>query len=115
MAATLGLTIPAIGRCIDKLVAYELIATQGRIVQVLPLEMRDLKLTRSVPAPVSSSTPNVLAIEPVDVPVDEELSRSFEPEARIRLAQLGSRAPQASSVRALARSLARKDRRSSHG
>ena len=115
MSAILGLPIPVIAAAFDKLVTHDLIAVQGRIVQVLPLEDRGAIPSRSPQAPKPSPAPVAEAIDLDDTPIDEDTFRTFESEARSQLAKLGSRVPHESSVRALARSLARQERRSRHG
>lgn len=119
MAKTLGLTSDDIHTALERLERDDLIATKGRVVQVL-------SLPNPASTPVGTSTsvrmagPGVPAAtsgatgEPEklpDQPMDEASIRAFEPQARAQLAQVfGQREVNPSVMRAVATSLARKAR-----
>jgi hypothetical protein len=133
MARILGLEEQVIQEALEKLVANDLIARQGQVVQVLPIPVSKPEITPPTQRPQSRLAPMVnqpakersvvsqSAIshceESETQPLIKECDvQSHLPQARARLARfLGSKAPADSSLRALARSLAIQDRRSSNG
>ena len=129
MARILGLDRRAVQAAIDTLVATDLIACQGQIVQVLPL------VSGTEPKPVLPATPtggpSTRPVVPVeangrddmeehrqpDLPLADAEVRTFLPQALAQLARVygHSRRPADSLALSVARSLAIKDRRERHG
>lgn len=106
----LGLDNEVIQDAFDKLIAADLIARQGQVVQVLPLQNVVDTATESAHRPSSRSTSSVgSAEEGQQANVTEEDTSSYLPRARAEMARfLGRKAPSESAVVALARSLALK-------
>jgi hypothetical protein len=110
MARMLRLTPEAVREAIERLVDANLVASNGRVVQVLPIPDR----TSVVAANRGAVSPRTPAGTPALVPVpervvDEADILKHEPEARAQMSRfLGQRPPKASAVRALAKALALK-------
>lgn len=125
MARVLGLDKEAIHQALDRLVATDLIARQGQIVQVLPIPDQTAVARALLQEPPSRSADTTRALpgsiaspgepEP-SIPIDETEVRSHLQQARAQMARfLGRRLPSESALLALARSLALKARRARCG
>lgn len=130
MSRVLGLAAEVIEESLDKLVAADLIARQGQVIQVLPIPGATAPVVGPAhrPSPRSAisagpgdappaaiSQPVVPPEEPAPPACEPELSedriRACEGQARAQIARFnGHREPSASVVHALARSLALKAR-----
>lgn len=110
MARILMLTPEAVREAIEQLVAANLVASNGRVVQVLPIPDRTPVVTDNGGAASPKTPAGALALVPVpERVVDEADILKHEPEARAQMSRfLGQRAPKASAVRALATALALK-------
>jgi hypothetical protein len=108
MASTLNLSLDAVDTALRTLSAKELIAVNERIVQVLPVPVRDAHQqdAEQTTTPPSGNTVPV----PTKFPqrhVSEDEIRAHETEARARIARFyGTREPSASVVWTLARNIA---------
>lgn len=120
MGRILGLDEEVLQEALGKLVAADLIARQGQIVQVLPVPGSTAPVTALAHRPPSRSgdttTPSprstVLPMEPeTDTLVDDTEAQSYLPQARAQFARfLGRKPPAESALLAVARSLAIKAR-----
>jgi hypothetical protein len=112
-ARLLGLTLDRVEVAIQKLAAADLIATNGRVIQVLPVEstVAGCATVQVSPAMVAP-TPGSTDVEAVEV-AEEEL-QVHEPEARRRLSKMTPR-PSPASVHRVARALAIEARRNRCG
>lgn len=130
MSRVLGLDAEMIHEALDKLVAADLIARQGQVIQVLPIpgvttpvvvpahRPSPWSATSSSPEdtpPAAMPQPVVAPEEPAPPAREPELSadelRACEGQARAQIARFnGHREPSASVVQALSRSLALKAR-----
>lgn len=121
MAKSMGLSSEAVAAALGRLQDEDLIAFNGRVVQVLPLAAAtpatppasDAPLSPSpAPSPVAVCCPSVQAPPPAESVVDEGSIRACEPEALRALAGiLGDRTFNPVVVRALAKSIALRGRR----
>lgn len=121
----LNLTPEDLARALAALIAADLIATNDRIVQVLPVPdscrgqqgdrggaPRGLRKLSDDKAKSRRAAQPKLPLQPMPLEISEDEIRAHEAEARNHIARFyGARKPSASVVRALARSLARKERR----
>ena len=122
MARTLGLALGAVEAAVQKLQDAGLIATNGRVIQVLPLEteVQEQQGNRGVLVAAAATTPaSPPAVDrPQDVELTVELTESEirlqEAEARRRLAKITSRVC-SERVRQVARALALEARRNHRG
>src|SRR5206468_3164095 len=108
MARILRLTPEAVREAVERLVDANLIASNGRIVQVLPVPDRISFATNNGGAIIRKTPAETPAPEPMpEHAIDEADILKHEPEARAQMSRfLGQRAPKASAVRALAKALA---------
>lgn len=108
MARILCLTPEAVQEAVNRLVDENLVASNGRVVQVLPIPDHISGVTSS-PSAISPRAPvGKSTLEPVrERDVDEADILRHEPEARAQMSRfLGRCPPKASAVRALAKALA---------
>lgn len=133
MTRVLGLDAEVIHEALDKLVAADLIARQGQVIQVLPIPEATTTAVvpahrpspRSAASASSGDTPPPAMFQPAAAPekrekpapaapepeLSEDRIRACEGQARAQIARFyGHGEPSASVVRALARSLALKAR-----
>lgn len=114
MAKLLTLTPESLHTALATLIAADLIAATERVVQVLPLpdsqpDRQDPRLTK--PTAPTETIPPTTPPAPTEADVSDELARAHEAQARARIARFyGTREPSSGAVRALARSLALKQR-----
>ena len=110
MARILQLTPEAVQEAIVRLVDENLVASNGRVVQVLPIPDRSHSVTDNASAVSPGTTEGEPALAPPPEPVvDEADILNHESEARAQMSRfLGQRPPKASAVRALAKALALK-------
>jgi hypothetical protein len=111
MAHTLHLPVEAVDAAMQALVAADLIAATQRIVQVLPVPSRGVDPPVASQGTASAPSPLPPDVAPLESTLSEEEIGSYEDKARALIATFyGKRKPLASVVRALARSLALKER-----
>lgn len=113
-ARLLGLPLDRVEAAIQKLAAADLIARNGGVIQVLPLESTiagGIKVNQLSPA-VVAPTPGSPDVEAVEVAAEE--LQVHEPEARRRLSKMTLRPSQA-SVNRVAKALAIEARRNRCG
>lgn len=117
MSQMLHFTPAEIDDALARLIAADLIAANDRIVQVLPVPdgcRRHIVGDHHVPDPGEMRAASkakagcvVPVQEPAELSVSEDVIRAHETEARARIARFyGTRAPSATTVWALARSIA---------
>jgi len=108
IAAILGFPDEEISEALAELQEHNLIAREGKVVQVLPVPDRVCTRNRIVPTK-TQEPPTSPAVRPAPSPViDEKTVRKFQSRARKQLGELGGlhHKHPASVVRALAKSLA---------
>lgn len=118
MARTLGLALGAVETAVQKLQGAGLIATNGRVIQVLPLETEVQGQQENQAILVAAAATTTTSPPAADPPEDVELTqgevRVQEAEARRRLAKITSRVC-SERVRQVARALALEARRNHRG
>jgi hypothetical protein len=117
MARILRLTPEVVQEAVKRLVDENLVASNGRVVQVLPIPDRVPAATANLGEISPRTSMGTPSVEPVqERAVDEADILKHEPEALAQLSRfLGRRPPKASALRALAKALALKTSRTAGG
>lgn len=115
-ARLLGLSRDCVEAAIQKLSAADLIATNGRVIQVLPVDSISAGGVKvdQLSAAMVAATPDSTEAEVDDAEVDEAEVQAHESEARHRLSKMTPR-PLPASVHRVARALAIEARRTRCG